>query len=177
MQQVKGSYSLFLRLVEQYSAVSYGDPTFSSFICTATSPSEHSAELIDSGAGIYLTAEYPVEYRKAIFSDLSRSLRLLAEVPPPLPAAAYLEPIESHFELLQLYQAAVGEGRVPRTDRRPSLYWILVHHTAGFVFADFGGADPRAASERVWLREQLLSSMSQSWPAEVRRLVSGVWLC
>lgn len=107
------TFDWYKKLIEQYSAVSYGDSTFALFLLLPT-------QMI-----------YPTAFRALLWGDLSDALPLIRlkseEVARFIPVAAFLEPVEKDEEMLQKYRSAIMAGLLSEA-RSPFLWQLAMHH-------------------------------------------------
>ncbi|XP_027359785.1 transcriptional elongation regulator MINIYO [Abrus precatorius] len=120
-QEIHESYSIFIEdLVEQFSAISYGDVIFGRQV------------------SLYLHRCVESSIRLAAWNTLSnaRVLQLL----PPLEkcisgAEGYLEPTEDNEEILEAYTKSWVSDALDRAAIRGSVaYALVVHHLSSFIF-------------------------------------------
>ncbi|XP_021927838.1 RNA polymerase II-associated protein 1 isoform X2 [Zootermopsis nevadensis] len=109
-------YDLYTQLVEQFTAVSYGDELFGHFVL------------------VPLQQRHSPSYRKLVWSEHAAILRVLRTPPQKLgvPFQAYLEPCETDPSLLMCYLRGLGTGQV-RDVWCPVLYRVALHHVATFI--------------------------------------------
>ncbi|XP_045186711.2 RNA polymerase II-associated protein 1-like [Mercenaria mercenaria] len=110
-------YDLYVSLLLQYEAVSFGDSLFACYILIA------------------LQQRHSVLYRKAIWTEYAGILRTLA-LPLNellLPVQLYLEPEETNVELIRLYYQSLYGGTL-RPCWCPVLYLVAVHHVNRFMY-------------------------------------------
>ncbi|XP_070532980.1 RNA polymerase II-associated protein 1-like [Ptychodera flava] len=121
---VASFYDLYIVVLTQYGAVSFGDPLFASFVL------------------LPLQQAYNTQLKKAVWGEhqeVIRSLRIQI-TQSIVPLERYLTPQETHTELLQMYLSALGSGFV-RQMWSPVLYLVAVHHVSGFLFSTVNKTD------------------------------------
>ncbi|XP_064621420.1 RNA polymerase II-associated protein 1-like [Lineus longissimus] len=110
-------YDMFSYVLQQFEAVSFGDSLFSCFIL------------------LPLQQCHQLKYRKSVWSEFPAILRTLfipiKELLLPLPS--FMEPEETHPEMLRLYSQALLAGAVRHT-WSPIMYTIAVHHLNRFIY-------------------------------------------
>ncbi|KAK2152507.1 hypothetical protein LSH36_326g02070 [Paralvinella palmiformis] len=110
-------YDLYVMLLEQFGAVSFGDWLFSSYVL------------------LPLQQRHDIMFRRAVWGEFSavlHSLRLnITQIMVPL--ERFLEPEETELELLRMYFEALLSQAVT-AGRTPLPYLIAVHHVNRFVF-------------------------------------------
>ncbi|XP_078000922.1 RNA polymerase II-associated protein 1-like [Glandiceps talaboti] len=114
---VASFYDLYVVLLTQYGAVSFGDPIFASFLL------------------LPLQQKYSVELKKAVWVEHQEVIRSLGMPIQEciVPVERFLTPQESNLEAIQMYMFALMSGLV-RQSWSPILYLIAVHHVNGFLF-------------------------------------------
>jgi hypothetical protein len=93
-----------------------------------------------------------VDLRLTVWSSLSDIWHVLAVVPPTLPIRVYLQPYETHSEILQLYIRCLNSPQLShpqRNLRQTALYRLFIHHLAHFIFH---------STHAVWTRQQMFCS-------------------
>ncbi|KAK7307038.1 hypothetical protein VNO77_39743 [Canavalia gladiata] len=119
--EIHESYSIFIEdLVEQFSAISYGDVIFGRQV------------------SLYLHRCVETSIRLAAWNTLSNACVL--ELLPPLEkcfsgAEGYLEPTEDNEEILEAYTKSWVSDALDRAAIRGSVaYTLAVHHLSSFIF-------------------------------------------
>ncbi|XP_071963478.1 RNA polymerase II-associated protein 1-like [Antedon mediterranea] len=115
---------LYISLLTQFAAVSFGDHLFGHAIL------------------LPLQQRFSSQLRKAIWSEHSGVPRSLS-IPVNkffIPLDGFLHPIESNQELLNIYLTGLATGTVRQT-WCPVLYLIAVHHLAHFLFREHDGQE------------------------------------
>ncbi|XP_043929765.1 RNA polymerase II-associated protein 1 isoform X2 [Protopterus annectens] len=111
-------YSLYVKLLEQFDSVSFGDHLFGCFIL------------------LPLQRRFNVQLRQAVFGEHVGVLRALG-VPLkqfPVPLERYTLPPEDSLELLRLYFKVLVSGTL-RLTFCPVLYVVTVAHVNSFIFS------------------------------------------
>ncbi|KAH3853182.1 hypothetical protein DPMN_095704, partial [Dreissena polymorpha] len=111
-------YDLFVAVLQQYEAVSFGDPLFACYLL------------------IPMQQRHSIEYRKAIWTENTGILRTLT-LPLDqllLDINHFLAPEETDPELVRLYYQALYGGSLRRV-WSPVLYLVAVHHVNRFLYA------------------------------------------
>lgn len=114
-------YDLYVGLLQQYEAVSFGDSLFGSYIL------------------IPLQQSHDLQYRKAIWTEYTGILRTLS-LPIQellLPIERFLQPEETNVEMIRLYYQSLF-GETLRHSWSPVLYLIAVHHVNRFMYTQDG---------------------------------------
>jgi hypothetical protein len=108
---VSSFHDLYTEFVSQFSAVSYGDGLFASYLLMP------------------LQQKCTLELRRLVWGEFSHVLRLisLTENDIPVPIERFLYPVETDPEMLALYKRALGTDKL-RESRSPFLYKIAIHH-------------------------------------------------
>ncbi|XP_021800043.1 transcriptional elongation regulator MINIYO, partial [Prunus avium] len=137
--EIHETYSTFIEtLVEQFSAISYGDLVYSRQVA------------------VYLHRYVEAPVRLATWNTLTNS-RVL-ELLPPLEncftdAEGYLEPVEDNFGILEAYAKSWTSGALDRAASRGSLaYTLVLHHLSAFIFNSCTG-------DKLLLRNKLSRSL------------------
>ncbi|TPX65393.1 hypothetical protein SpCBS45565_g05175 [Spizellomyces sp. 'palustris'] len=109
-------FQLYQELVEQYSAVSFGDEVFARYLLFP------------------LAMHYPSDYRELFWDHLKELLHLFTMEKSQLPtaddAAQFYYPYETEEKVLLLYASALASGKVSSSST-PFLYDVAVHHLSG----------------------------------------------
>lgn len=132
-------YDLFASFLAQFSAVSFGDPLFASFLI------------------LPLTQRHDFKFRRAVWEEHVGVLRALS-IPLdqlPLPLEEFLHPIEQNQSLLALYLRALATQAV-RSQWSPLFYLVAVHHVNSFVFQRVDPADETALKRKIGFLKQVL---------------------
>nr|XP_004292271.2 PREDICTED: uncharacterized protein LOC101298197 [Fragaria vesca subsp. vesca] len=144
--EIHGTYSTFIEtLVEQFSAVSYGDLIYGRQVAVY----------------LHRCVESPV--RLAAWNTLTNS-RVL-ELLPPLEncftdAEGYLEPVEDNSDILLAYVKSWNSGALDRAATRGSLaYTLVLHHLSAFIFESYTG-------DKLLLRNKLSRSLLQDFSSK-----------
>ncbi|XP_020535690.1 transcriptional elongation regulator MINIYO isoform X2 [Jatropha curcas] len=147
--EIQESYSTFLEtLVEQFSAVSYGDFIFGRQVA------------------VYLHRSTESAVRLSAWNLLSNA-RVL-EILPPLDkciaeAEGYLEPIEDNEAILEAYMKSWVSGALDRSAVRGSMaYSLVLHHLSFFIF--FVGCH-----DKISLRNKLVKSLLRDYSQKQKR--------
>ncbi|XP_062503309.1 RNA polymerase II-associated protein 1-like [Corticium candelabrum] len=114
---VSSFYDLYVAMLSQYAAVSYGDPLFGCFLL------------------IPLQQRFSSYLRRAVWGEYSAVLRNLA-IPLnqiPIPLKHFLYPCETDLELLSLYSTLLFTGGI-RRQWSPIMYLVAVHHLSEYLF-------------------------------------------
>ncbi|KAL2349125.1 hypothetical protein Fmac_003125 [Flemingia macrophylla] len=141
--EIHESYSTFIEeLVEQFSAISYGDVIFGRQV------------------SLYLHRCVETSIRLAAWNTLSNA-RVL-ELLPPLEkcfsgAEGYLEPTEDNEEILEAYTKSWVSDALDRAAIRGSVaYTLVIHHLSSFIF----GVCP---TDKLLLRSRLARSLLRDY--------------
>ncbi|PRQ25053.1 putative RNA polymerase II-associated protein [Rosa chinensis] len=144
--EIHGTYSTFIEtLVEQFSAVSYGDLIYGRQVA------------------VYLHRCVEAPVRLAAWNTLTNS-RVL-ELLPPLEncftdAEGYLEPVEDNSDNLLAYVKSWTSGALDRAASRGSLaYTLVLHHLSAFIFESYTG-------DKLLLRNKLSRSLLQDFSSK-----------
>ncbi|XP_029211731.2 RNA polymerase II-associated protein 1-like isoform X2 [Acropora millepora] len=132
-------YDLFASFLAQFSAVSFGDPLFASFLI------------------VPLTQRHDFKFRRAVWEEHVGVLRALS-IPLdqlPLPLEEFLHPVEQNQSLLALYLRALATQAV-RSQWSPLFYLVAVHHVNSFVFQRVDPADESALKRKIGFLKQVL---------------------
>ncbi|KAI0237577.1 RNA polymerase II-associated protein 1 [Lamellibrachia satsuma] len=118
---ISSFYDMFMRLLDQYEGVSFGDSLFGCFVLFP------------------LQQRFDVTLRKVIWAERPLVLRtLFAPVKEVVvPVERLLEPEETDVELLRLYMQALLSGSV-QSRWSPVLYLTAVHHVNRFFYTQHG---------------------------------------
>ncbi|KAL1356044.1 hypothetical protein HN51_008020 [Arachis hypogaea] len=146
--EIHESYSVFIEeLVEQFSAISYGDMIFSRQV------------------SLYLHRCVEPSIRLAAWSALSNA-RVL-ELLPPLEKCfsgpeGYLEPIEDNEGILEAYTKSWASDALDRAAIRGSIaYTLVVHHLSSFIF------NP-CLTDKLLLRNRVIRSLLRDYAGKQR---------
>ncbi|KAF8406781.1 hypothetical protein HHK36_008873 [Tetracentron sinense] len=146
---VHENYSTFIEnLVEQFSAVSYGDVIYGRQVA------------------MYLHRYVEAPVRLAAWNALSNAHIL--ELLPPLEkcfveAEGYLEPIEDNEGILEAYVKSWISGVLDRAATRGSIAFTLVlHHLSSFIFHSY-------VSDKLLLRNKLMRSVLRDYSRKPQR--------
>ncbi|KFM80439.1 RNA polymerase II-associated protein 1, partial [Stegodyphus mimosarum] len=118
-KNLNGYDNLFLEMLNQFEAVSYGDHLFGNFLL------------------LPLQQGFPSRWKKLLLNDHSQALCFLGVPLSELivPLKNYLEPYEMEFEVLVAYFKVLASGIL--THRRcPLIYLMAVHHIHHYIFAN-----------------------------------------
>lgn len=128
-------YDFFMSFLQQYEAVSFGDPVFGSYVL------------------LPLQQRHNFMMRKALWSEHTAVLRTL-RVPVKdhlVPIANYLIPEETNTEILKLMMLGLLMGTV-KPQCAPVMYLVAVHHVNRFLFRQ----DDQNGSLRKFMFEQII---------------------
>ncbi|XP_077120300.1 RNA polymerase II-associated protein 1 [Ranitomeya variabilis] len=117
-------YDFYMDLLEQFEAVSFGDPLFGTFIL------------------LPLQRRFSVQLRQALFGERVSSLRSLS-VPLkefPVSLTLFTSPPEDNLNLLRLYFRTLVTGTLRQT-WCPVLYVVAVSHVNSFIFSQDRAAE------------------------------------
>jgi len=133
-----------VRLVEQFVAVSFGQPTFCRLL------------------QLFLRTEHPTEYRKLLFSELGNLLKQLGSPKPVFSSRQLFEPADSKVEILSVYERALIAEHVARSTTPEGCnvtYRMAIYHLGKWLFTDSsaGGGDR-------WLRTETLRRIALQVP-------------
>nr|XP_023888217.1 transcriptional elongation regulator MINIYO [Quercus suber] len=137
------SYSTFIEtLVEQFSAISYGDLIFARQVA------------------VYLHRRVEAPVRLAAWNMLSNA-RVLDLLPPLekciAQAKGYLEPVEDNAGILEAYLKSWNSGALDRAATRGSIANTLVlHHLSSFIFNSY-------TVDKLSLRNKLVKSLLRDY--------------
>ena len=133
-------YDLFVELLLQYSASSFGETVFGNVVLLPTAQ------------------RHPVHFRRALWSEHSAALRALRLAPADLlaPLSEWLNPRENQPAMVRLYTEALLSGIIT-ADRTPLLFLIALHHANGFLYDQ----SPKPPPEEVELRDMLWHRVAQ----------------
>ncbi|KAF3965968.1 hypothetical protein CMV_009890 [Castanea mollissima] len=137
------SYSTFIEtLVEQFSAISYGDLIFARQVA------------------VYLHRHVEAPVRLAAWNMLSNA-RVLDLLPPLekciAQAKGYLEPVEDNAGILEAYLKSWNSGALDRAATRGSVANTLVlHHLSSFIFNSY-------TVDKLSLRNKLVKSLLRDY--------------
>ncbi|MCL4127123.1 UNVERIFIED_CONTAM: hypothetical protein GTU68_063653, partial [Idotea baltica] len=110
-------FDWFTRMVEHYSAVSYGDSCFALFLI------------------VPLMRKWPVDYKLHLFGDHSAVLPFIRltmeEVTQFIPFESFVSPPEDDENVITKYKSALG-GKVVNCYRNPFLFQVLSYHISQF---------------------------------------------
>ncbi|XP_012568335.1 transcriptional elongation regulator MINIYO isoform X2 [Cicer arietinum] len=141
--EIHESYSIFIEdLVEQFSAISYGDLIFGRQV------------------SLYLHRGVETSIRLATWNALSNA-RVL-ELLPPLEkcfssAEGYLEPAEDNEEILEAYAKSWVSDALDRAAIRGSVaYTMVIHHLSSFIFH-------ACPVDKLLLRNRLVRSLLRDY--------------
>ncbi|XP_038072867.1 RNA polymerase II-associated protein 1-like [Patiria miniata] len=141
---VTSFYDLFMELLTQYEAVSFGDPLFAHFVL------------------LPMQQRFSVGIRKALWCEHADALRAL-NLPVSqliLPIENYLYPRETNLELLTIYMSSLING-VVRQPWSPIMYLMALHHLTGFLFSGTSSDQSEAVRARLKLLRQVLAVKDQ----------------
>ncbi|XP_050363922.1 transcriptional elongation regulator MINIYO isoform X2 [Argentina anserina] len=144
--EIHGTYSTFIEtLVEQFSAVSYGDLIYGRQVA------------------VYLHRCVEAPVRLAAWNTLTnfRVLELLPRLENCFTnAEGYLEPVEDNSDILLAYVKSWTSGALGRAASRGSLaYTLVLHHLSGFIFESYTG-------DKLLLRNKLSRSLLQDYSSK-----------
>ncbi|XP_069064861.1 RNA polymerase II-associated protein 1 isoform X3 [Pleurodeles waltl] len=132
-------YDLYANILEQFEAVSFGDPLFGAFVL------------------IPLQRRFSVQLRRSVFGEHVSTLRSLG-IPLkecPIPLERYTSPPENCLDLLRLYFRTLMTGAL-RQSWCPILYAIAVAHMNSFIFSQDPVAKEVDAARKSMLRKTWL---------------------
>lgn len=132
-------YSLYIKLLEQFESVSFGDPLFGCFIL------------------LPLQRRFSTQLRQAVFGEHVGVLRALG-VPLkqlPVPLEQYTTPPEDSLELLRLYFKVLVSGTL-RLNFCPVLYTVTVAHINSFIFSQDNVPQDMESARSSMLRKSYL---------------------
>ncbi|ELU07650.1 hypothetical protein CAPTEDRAFT_227185 [Capitella teleta] len=111
-------YDLYMQVLDQYEAVSFGDALFGSFVL------------------IPMMQKHNVSLRRAVWGEHSAALRCLSVPITQLPMSVdrFLAPHEENIQLLRLYAQALLSNTISAL-WCPVPYLTAVHHVNTFVYA------------------------------------------
>ncbi|XP_022085938.1 RNA polymerase II-associated protein 1-like [Acanthaster planci] len=141
---VSSFYDLFMELLTQYEAVSFGDPLFAHFVL------------------LPMQQRFSVGIRKALWCEHADALRAL-NLPVAqliLPIENFLHPQETNLELLKIYLSSIIKGAVKST-WSPIMYVVALHHLNGFLFGQTGSDQLDVVQARLRLLRQVLAIKDQ----------------
>ncbi|XP_042979275.1 transcriptional elongation regulator MINIYO [Carya illinoinensis] len=141
--EIHESYSTFIEtLVEQFSAISYGDSIFGRQVA------------------VYLHRHVEAPTRLAAWNVLTNACVL--DLLPPLEkcigkAEGYLEPVEDNCDILEAYVKSWSSGVLDRAAARGSVaYTLVIHHLSSFIFHSH-------AVDQLLLRNKLVKSLLRDY--------------
>ncbi|CAM9589686.1 unnamed protein product [Lampetra planeri] len=133
---VPAFYDLYVELLEQFAATSFGDALFGAFVL------------------LPLQRRFDVRLKLALFGEHEGALRSLG-VPIkqfPVGLGRYTEPAETHVGLLRLYFRTLVMGSL-RTAWCPVLYAVALHHVNTFIFSQEHGDQDVLKMKKRMLRQ------------------------
>ncbi|KAJ8045598.1 RNA polymerase II-associated protein 1 [Holothuria leucospilota] len=114
---VSSFYDLYMEVLSQYEAVSFGDHIFANYTL------------------LPLQQRYSPRIKQAVWGEKTEVLHAL-NLPIQecvLPVEVFLTPPETDLEVLQAYLSALASGGVIQ-QRAPLMYLIAIHHLNSFMF-------------------------------------------
>ncbi|NXK54387.1 RPAP1 protein, partial [Chauna torquata] len=132
-------HDLYISLLEQFEAVSFGDPLFGVFVL------------------VPLQKRFSVHLRLSVFGEHTSILRALG-VPLqqfPVPLTRYTSPPEDNLNLLRLYFRTLVTGAL-RHAWCPVLYVVAVAHVNSFIFSQDSTTQADAARKSMLRKTWLL---------------------
>ncbi|XP_068110392.1 RNA polymerase II-associated protein 1 [Hyperolius riggenbachi] len=129
-------YDFYMDLLEQFEAVSFGDPLFGTFVL------------------LPLQRRFSAQLKQAMFGEHVSSLRSLS-VPLkefPISLALYTSPPEDNLNLLRLYFRTLVTGAL-RQAWCPVLYVVALAHVNSFIFSQDRVAEEVDAARKSMLRK------------------------
>lgn len=154
-------FSFYQHLISNYSNVSFGNPVYTAYVV------------------MVMNMRYPSRYRRVLFEELGFSIMRSFSGPSSDPASdasalclyplhEFLFPLEEDLDVLQLYAVNVlGFPKVAEFRDRGSLYRILVHHVATFLFHSASAQAGRMSFHGQIILEQILKQ--PLYPQQVLR--------
>uniref|UniRef100_S4RLV8 RNA polymerase II associated protein 1 n=1 Tax=Petromyzon marinus TaxID=7757 RepID=S4RLV8_PETMA len=133
---VPAFYDLYVELLEQFEAASFGDALFGAFVL------------------LPLQRRFDVRLKLVLFGEHEGALRSLG-VPIkqfPVGLGRYTEPAETHVGLLRLYFRMLVTGSL-RTAWCPVLYAVALHHVNAFIFSQEHGDHDILKMKKRMLRQ------------------------
>ncbi|KAF2350487.1 RNA polymerase II-associated protein 1 C-terminal [Trinorchestia longiramus] len=107
------TFDWYKKMIEQYTAVSYGDYTYALMLLLPTLQC------------------YPVAFRALLWGDLSDALPLIrlksSDISTFIPIEDFLNPADKDEEMLDKYRSSLVTGMVTET-RTPFLWMVATHH-------------------------------------------------
>ncbi|XP_057259957.1 RNA polymerase II-associated protein 1 [Pezoporus wallicus] len=132
-------HDLYISLLEQFEAVSFGDPLFGVFVL------------------LPLQKRFSVHLRLSVFGEHTSILKALG-VPLqkfPVPLERYTSPPEDNLNLLRLYFRTLVTGTL-RHNWCPVLYVVAVAHVNSFIFSQDSTTRETDAARKSMLRKTWL---------------------
>ncbi|XP_031566687.1 RNA polymerase II-associated protein 1-like [Actinia tenebrosa] len=133
-------YDLYISLLSQYSAVSFGDPLFASFLVLPLAQRHH------------------IRFRHALWDEHVSTLRAVSfsvnQVPVPLDY--FLYPVEQDDILLYLYLRALSNQDV-RPRWCPFFYLVVVHHVNAFIYQRIDPKDTMLLKRKLALLKHVMA--------------------
>ncbi|XP_065541205.1 RNA polymerase II-associated protein 1 isoform X2 [Lathamus discolor] len=132
-------HDLYISLLEQFEAVSFGDPLFGVFVL------------------LPLQKRFSVHLRLSVFGEHTSILKALG-VPLqqfPVPLERYTSPPEDNLNLLRLYFRTLVTGTL-RHSWCPILYVVAVAHVNSFIFSQDSTTREADAARKSMLRKTWL---------------------
>uniref|UniRef100_A0A8B9EWB5 RNA polymerase II associated protein 1 n=1 Tax=Amazona collaria TaxID=241587 RepID=A0A8B9EWB5_9PSIT len=132
-------HDLYISLLEQFEAVSFGDPLFGVFVL------------------LPLQKRFSVHLRLSVFGEHTSILKALG-VPLqqfPVPLERYTSPPEDNLNLLRLYFRTLVSGTL-RHNWCPVLYVVAVAHVNSFIFSQDSTTRETDAARKSMLRKTWL---------------------
>ncbi|XP_062491730.1 RNA polymerase II-associated protein 1 [Pezoporus occidentalis] len=132
-------HDLYISLLEQFEAVSFGDPLFGVFVL------------------LPLQKRFSVHLRLSLFGEHTSILKALG-VPLqqfPVPLERYTSPPEDNLNLLRLYFRTLVTGTL-RHNWCPVLYVVAVAHVNSFIFSQDSTTRETDAARKSMLRKTWL---------------------
>ncbi|XP_065833777.1 RNA polymerase II-associated protein 1-like isoform X2 [Oscarella lobularis] len=115
---IQSFYDLYIALLTQYAAVSYGDPLFASFVI------------------LPLQRRFSCHFKRALWTE---HVAVISNMRMPLTQILlsldeFLYPTETDQDMLNLYVSGLMTASVTRTS--PFFYLLAVHHTNSYFFCE-----------------------------------------
>ncbi|XP_033632797.1 RNA polymerase II-associated protein 1-like isoform X2 [Asterias rubens] len=141
---VTSFYDLFMELLTQYEAVSFGDALFAHYIL------------------LPLQQRFDLGIRKGLWGEHAAVLRSLG-LPIAqliLPIDNFLHPEETNPDLLSIYMSSLISGVIKQT-WSPIMYLVALHHLNVFLFSQTGSDQIEAVRTRLRLLRLVMACKDQ----------------